>query len=44
MNAPQHEREFAFVVTPEGYRAAATALDTLLWGQPGEVERARSSR
>jgi tetratricopeptide (TPR) repeat protein len=42
VNAPQHERGFAFVVTPEGYRAAATALDTLLWGLPSEVERARA--
>jgi hypothetical protein len=41
VNAPQHEREFAFVVTPEAYRAAATALDALLWGQHSHVERAQ---
>ena len=42
VNAPQHEREFAFVVTPEAYRAAATALDALLWGQHSHVERAQA--
>jgi hypothetical protein len=42
VNAPQHEREFAFVVTPEGYRAVATALDALLWAQRSEVERAQA--
>jgi hypothetical protein len=42
VNAPQHEREFSFVLTPESYRRAATALDALLWGARPEEERERA--
>ena len=39
VNAPQHERAFAFVLTPEDYRRAATAVDALLWGQRTDAAR-----
>lgn len=39
VNAPQHERTFVFVLTPADYRQAATAVDTLLWGEHTQAER-----
>ena len=42
VNAPQHERAFAFVLTPEDYRTAVTAVETLLWGNRTDAERGRA--
>ena len=39
VNAPQHERTFVFTLTPADYRKAATAVDTLLWGEHTPAER-----
>ena len=39
VNAPQREREFAFVLTPADYEHASQAVDTLLWGAHPESER-----
>jgi len=42
VNAPQEERAFAFVLTPEDYRTAETSVETLLWGTRTDAERQRA--
>ena len=39
VNAPQHEREFAFVLSANDYHRASQVLDALLWGARPEAER-----
>lgn len=39
VNAPQHQRDFAFVLSASDYERASRALEALLWGAPPETER-----
>jgi len=41
VNAPQHERDFAFVLTTADYRRAGQAVDGLLWGARPEADLQR---
>jgi hypothetical protein len=38
VNAPQHERDFAFVLNHADYQRAAQALDGLLWGAKPQAD------
>jgi hypothetical protein len=41
VNAPQDRRDFHFVMTREDYRAAADALDQLLWRRAEDTDESR---
>ena len=41
VNAPPARRDFSFVVKREDYRAAADALDRLLWQRPDDTDQSR---
>ena len=41
MNAPQERRDFSFVTKREDYRAAADALERLLWRRAEDTDESR---